>query len=115
MSIAFGGGIKIKINQSLMLSVELGWRKTNTDYIDDVSKDFVGYSELKRTNGELAANLADRTNEYNGFSPLSRVPGTQRGGRINQDYYTMTFINLVYVLNSGNPFKTRKKLSCPKF
>ncbi len=115
ISLVFGGGVKIKINHSLILSLELGWRKTNTDYIDDVSKDYVGYSELKRTNGELAADLADRTGEYNGSDPVSRIPGLQRGGEKIQDYYTMSFVNFVYILNSGNPFKRRNKVSCPRF
>ena len=115
ISLIFGGGMKIKINQSLMLSIEFGWRRTNTDYLDDVSKDYIGYSELKRTNGELAANLADRTGEYNGFDPVSRIPGSQRGGEKVKDYYTMSFVNFVYILNSGNPFKRRNKVSCPRF
>jgi len=115
ISLIFGGGIKFKINPSLMLSLELGWRRTNSDYLDDISKDYVGYSELKRTNGELAATLADRTNEYNGFSPESRIAGSQRGGDKIKDYYSMSFINIVYTLNSGNPIKRRNKVICPGF
>lgn len=114
-SIIFGGGVKMQINQSVMLSFELGWRKTNTDYLDDVSKDYAGYEELKNTNGELAAELADRTDEYNGFDPATRIPGTQRGGEKVKDYYTMSFVNFIYILDKANLFKRRNKVVCPKF
>jgi len=114
-SLIFGAGIKFKINQLLTLSIEQGWRRTNTDYLDDVSKEYAGYENLKNTNGELAAILADRTNEYNGFDPLSRIPGTQRGGSKVKDFYTMSFVSLIYSLQDDIFVRKKNKVTCPKF
>ena len=114
MSIVFGAGIKFRLSNSLMLSFELGWRRSNSDYIDDVSKDYVNYYELVRTNGQLAADLSDRTLELTGQKP-DRKSGSKRGGNLNKDYYTMTFVNFVYSIHSGNPFKSRNRVSCPHF
>ncbi len=75
MSIVFGLGTKVKVNKSLYIAFEIGWRRSNSDYLDDVSKDYVGYSELKRINGELAAELSDMTGEYFGNADYAgRIP-----------------------------------------
>ena len=116
ISLVFGGGIKIKLSSSLMMSFELGWRRSNTDYLDDVSKDYVGYTELNRTNGQMAADLSDRTNEYYGKSEISLRPaGSKRGNNKAIDYYTMSFLNIAYTIHSGNPFKMRHRILCPGF
>jgi len=116
ISMVFGMGAKVKINSSVTISFELGWRRTNTDYIDDVSGKYVNYYELVRTNGTLAAELSDRTNEYFGNSAtIERETGEIRGGAKMKDYYAISFVNFVYTLNSGNLIKRRKYISCPKF
>ena len=116
ISLVFGGGIKFKVNKSIIISTEIGWRRTNTDYLDDVSDDYVNYYELSRTNGQLAAKLSDRTSEYFGSNEIiDRETGEKRGGAKSRDYYTMTFVNIVYTLNSGNPFGNTKNVKCPKF
>ena len=116
ISMVFGIGAKIRLNNSVTISVELGWRRTNTDYIDDVSGDYINYYELVRTNGKLAAELADRTNEYYGNNTvIERRKGEVRGGAKIKDYYAISFVNFVYTLNSGNPFRYSRSVSCPRF
>jgi hypothetical protein len=116
LSLIFGGGLKFKLNNSIVISLELGWRKTQSDYLDDVSGEYINFSELKRTNGDLAAYLSDRTNEY--FSDgtnVDRRKGDLRGSANMKDYYSMTFVNFLYKLNSGAPFKNNRRIYCPKF
>ena len=116
LSLVLGGGFKIKLNNSLIISFEFGWRKTQTDYLDDVSSVYINYSELKRTNGDLAAELSDRRKEILDISEFEkRKDNEQRGGDKLKDYYTMTFINFVYNLNSDNSSKNNKGIYCPKF
>ena len=116
ISMVFGLGAKFRVNNSVTISLELGWRRTNTDYIDDVGGKYVNYFELSRTNGELAAKLSDRTSEYFGNNTIiERETGEIRGGAKRKDYYAISFVNFVYTLNSGNPIKYRRSISCPRF
>jgi len=116
ISMIFGAGLKVKLTNSITISAEVGWRRTNTDYLDDVSGNYINYYELRRTNGELAADLSDRTKEYfNSTQTIDRESGTKRGGERIKDYYAISYLNFVYTLNSGNPFKNRRRIYCPKF
>lgn len=115
-SIVFGAGIKIPVSKTLIVSLELGWRRTNTDYLDDVGGEYINYSELTRSNGKMAAILSDRTPEYLSLDHnLDRATGSQRGGNKVRDYYVMSFINMTYDIHGGYPVKTRKNVKCPKF
>ncbi|MDB5206652.1 MAG: outer rane beta-barrel protein [Flavisolibacter sp.] len=40
-SIPFGGGLKYILSDNVMLDLEFGLRKTSTDYLDDVSTNFI--------------------------------------------------------------------------
>ena len=116
ISMVFGMGAKVKVNSSVTISFELGWRRTNTDYIDDVSGNYVNYYELVRTNGTLAAELSDRTKEYFGNNTIvERKTGDIRGGAKIKDYYAISYVNFVYTLHSGSPIKRSRYRSCPKF
>lgn len=115
-SIVFGAGIKIPLSKSIMVSFDLGWRRTNTDYLDDVGGEYINYNELLRSNGIMAAKLSDRTPEYLGIDHnIDRDTGSQRGGNKIRDYYVMSFINMTYEIHGGYPVKTRKYVKCPKF
>ena len=50
-SIPFGGGIKFRMSESVVLGWELGFRKTFTDYIDDVSTFYVDKTVLSKCEG----------------------------------------------------------------
>ncbi|MGE5354811.1 MAG: DUF6089 family protein [Deltaproteobacteria bacterium] len=115
-SIVFGAGVKIAVTAHLAFSIDLGWRRTNTDYIDDVGGEYINYNELLRSNGELAAKLSDRTPEYLGITEhMNRETGAQRGGNSSGDYYVMSFLNVLYNLNGTYAVKNAKSVKCPKF
>lgn len=78
----FGIGIKGRINKSFTYSVEYSFRKTWTDYLDDVSTTYVGSDLLLQNsaNGQLAATLADRSTTPNAV-------GIKRGDDSLDDWY----------------------------
>ena len=78
----FGVGVKGRINKHLSFCVEYGFRKTWTDYLDDVSTTYVGSDLLLQnaTDGQLAATLADR-------SATPNAVGIKRGDDSLDDMY----------------------------
>ena len=98
--------------------MEAGFRKTFTDYLDDVSGSYVNYHELERENGQLAAELANRTGEYFGSDPVILPTGTQRGNEQADDWYFMGGVTISYNLigsNNGLGRGSRNGFGCPRF
>ena len=60
-AIPFGIGARFRLNEMLDLSAELGFRYLFTDYIDDVSKNYVDLGVFG--NDELAKAMSYRSNE----------------------------------------------------
>ncbi|MFB6307006.1 MAG: DUF6089 family protein, partial [Flavobacteriales bacterium] len=61
MNVPFGVGIKANIGSRFALTVEWGFRKTFTDYLDDVGGTYADPETLRRENGPIAAELSDRS------------------------------------------------------
>lgn len=98
VSIPFGIGLKHNFSGYWNVGIELGWRKTFTDYLDDVSSTYVDYDYLAATNGVLAANLSNRSGELGG----KRVQYTDkdlRGNPTNKDWYMFGGITLTYTIH----------------
>lgn len=119
-SIPFGGGIKYLIKENVLLSFELGFRRTMTDYLDDVSTTYVDENDLLQQRGLTAVQLSYRadevpgsTSEYpdNGY-PLKSV---QRGSAKYKDWYYFAGFHLNFRLNNGvgkNAAKEKKSYGC---
>ncbi len=105
VAIPYGIGFKYGINRKWSFGLELGMRKTFTDYIDDVSTTYYINSEIAENNGEIAAYLADPSD---GENPSWTASNQQRGNSDNNDSYMFMVFNLTYKLRT-----TRKGL--PKF
>jgi opacity protein-like surface antigen len=86
-SIPFGLGVKFAVTDLFNVGVELGLRRSFSDYLDDVSGAYVSYEALLAGNGELAAALGNRTGEYLGTEPVSVETGTLRGDQARGDWY----------------------------
>ncbi len=80
MNISFpvGGGMKFFVGKKLMITTELGFRYTTTDYLDDVSKSYVSLDTLRMYRGQQAADFSFRGDEITTFAP--------EGGAIYPDY-----------------------------
>lgn len=96
ISIPLGIGLKFNLRPRMAISIEYGIRKTFTDYLDDVSGNYVDPDLLGAYNGSLAAEFSDRSL---GNSNLSHV-GFNRGNSSNKDWYA--FYGLMFTFK---PFK----------
>ncbi len=95
IALPFGLGFKADLNGTICLAVEWGFRKTYTDYLDDVSTTYAPSSVLAEENGGLAAQLADRRKEKTGEGfPV----GGQRGNPATKDWYSFSGVSLTFVL-----------------
>lgn len=98
--IPYGGGVTFRVNPYLDFSVEVGYRFTFSDYIDDVSTTFVRNSSLST----IGAALADRSAEV-GVKPWNTTDGKtwaeghKRGNPNNNDGYVNVGFKLEYTLN----------------
>ena len=101
-AIPFGGGIKFAITENLRIGLELGMRKLFTDYLDDVSKNYIDPNDLLAAKGQLAVDMSYRGDEIAGGDP--NYPGkiVQRGNPKSKDFYYFTGIHITYRLGSGD-------------
>jgi hypothetical protein len=101
MAIPFGGGIKFAVTEKLRIGVEMGIRKLFTDYLDDVSKNYIDPADLLAAKGQLAVDMSYRGDEVAGGDPTYPPKSIQRGSPKSKDYYYFTGIHLTYKVGSG--------------
>lgn len=109
MNLPIGLGVKYYLSENTNLSFELMHRKTFTDYIDDVSTNYVDpalfYNYMPVEQAQLAERMANKSNGIYG-------EGMKRGTPNNNDsYYTAQF-KLGFRLGGGSN-RFRNATSCP--
>ncbi|MCR4829679.1 MAG: DUF6089 family protein [Bacteroidales bacterium] len=107
LDMPFGLGFKWHPSKSLTLSAEYGWRKTWTDYIDDVSTVYVDNAQLALYNGETAAALADRSSEV--VEGYVNAAGIKRGDDSLDDWYAYFNISVSLKLDYLFGWALKKK------
>ena len=115
-AIPFGGGFKFSLSENIQAGVEAGLRKTNTDYLDDVSTTYVDQALLYANRGQQAVDMAFRGDELKANSQPYPAGGTQRGSAKNKDWYYFTGITLTFRLNGNQGMRAaggRTKTGCP--
>lgn len=85
LSIPMGLGLKVNITNRISLGVEYGVRKTFTDYIDDVSGNYVHNGQLAEEAGSLSASMADRSITKHGLFGSNK--NVSRGNPNNKDWF----------------------------
>lgn len=92
--VPFGVGVKWRLGKHFSLAAEYGFRKTWTDYLDDVSTTYVGTAALLAgtSDGAQAAMLADRSNEV--VPEFQNAPGIKRGDDSLDDMYSYLKVSL---------------------
>jgi hypothetical protein len=117
VAIPFGIGARFRLSDAMDFSAELGFRYLFTDYIDDVSKNYVDLGVFG--DDELAKTMSYRTNEVvdpnllvtrlsrNGQS-YELLDGygqefvdNKRGNRNDKDVYMVTTFRLTYILGKN--------------
>jgi hypothetical protein len=129
VAVPVGIGARFRLNEVIDIAVEFGFRYLFTDYIDDVSKDYV---DLNKLDSELAKSMSYRSNEVTpttepvseitskrydygpydvvaGFghvnSGSSTSPYNKRGDS-DKDIFTVTTVRVTYIL--GKTFHRAK-------
>ncbi len=97
ISIPFGAGLKFQLEPNMILSYEIGWRKTFTDYLDDVSGAYADLSAIQQSNGSIASELAYRGDEIPSNTAVPNQ-GAIRGNPENDDWYIMSTFTFSYKL-----------------
>lgn len=93
MALPFGGGLEMRFANYLGARVELGYRTTFTDYLDDISSFYPEGQRLAESRGPEAVALS-----YRGTG--SFPDGAQRGSPSVNDSYFFGMISLVYYLSA---------------
>ncbi|GAA4378144.1 DUF6089 family protein [Hymenobacter koreensis] len=96
-SLPFGGGVRYKLNKSFDLGLEIGWRKTFTDYLDDVSTNYVA-NRNDLTPGAAQYFGYDITKGIDGTYSTANQAGGQRGKSNEDDWYIVTGLSVNYIL-----------------
>jgi opacity protein-like surface antigen len=112
-AIPFGAGIKFRVSENIVLAYEVGFRKTFTDYLDDVSNRYVDQAILQNAKGSDAVEMAYRGNELKGGAPYPPA-GTKRGSPQYKDMYYYTGIRVsIAILSKKDGFYGRGRTDCP--
>lgn len=117
-AIPFGAGVKFALTDNVRIGFEIGMRKLFTDYIDDLSTNYVDENLLLLNRGAKAVELAFRGDELKNGSTYPPA-GRQRGRATARDLYYFSVINLSFRLPGGGGSKSissgraRDKVGCP--
>jgi hypothetical protein len=105
IAIPFGVGFKHAFDKHWSIGLEVGFRYTFTDYIDDVSKTYVSPSILRGTNGKISPKLSNRTGEVLEDGRKELNSQDQRGDPTTNDGYHFVGLTLSYTVIPDNCFK----------
>ena len=89
--IPYGAGIKYNISGKWTIGADIGYRYTNTDFLDDVSG---VYAEKSKLPYGPSTFLADRSGELTGVN--IGTPGSQRGDARPKDIYVFAGFTISY-------------------
>lgn len=119
MNIPLGAGIKYFASDRMNFSMEVLYRKTFTDYIDDVSKTYVDPKNfvkyLPAQEAAIASKIYDKTIPII-FPGMTRWPeGTQRGDNKNADTYFSIVAKIGIRLGpiESSAFRAKRQMKCP--
>ena len=120
VAIPFGLGVRFRLNEVFDFSFETGFRYLFTDYIDDLSKNYVdlgvfGSNELAKAMSYRSNEVATPTYSYVGrdgqsYSVIygygSEHPTNTRGNKNNKDTFMVTTLKVTYII--GKTFHRAK-------
>lgn len=109
------GGIFIKINRRIRAELVVSQYFTRTDYLDDVSGNYVDPVLLISAKGEIAYRLSYRTKEVNRDAP-DVTAGSIRGNPKRNDQFVFAKVGVSYKLDNITKRKVSSKpVKCPVF
>jgi hypothetical protein len=119
VAIPAGLGIRYSVNAKWKMGMEIGLRKTFSDYLDDVSTNYYDNAALAAAKGSVAAELADPNlgNFPGQFDSNGKTrEGLQRGDPTDKDSYMFLIVTANYKISKRRGFKRIKsRRSVPSF
>lgn len=107
-AVPFGGGVRYRINRNFDASLEIGWRKTFTDYIDDVGGNYAGPNALQAgTDAQKYFGYGITKNRDGNLAGFDNAGSPRGDTRTRTDWYIVTGVTLNYIL--------APKIKNPKF
>ncbi len=101
VGIPFGAGVKFNVGEHFIIGAEWTFRKTFTDYLDDVSGNYADPIKLAAQNDGTSAALSDRSIP-NPLEPASNI-GRQRGNAKTKDWYSFAGVTITYKIKRKAP------------
>lgn len=114
VGIPLGAGLKVMIGNTVLISTEIGFRYTATDYLDDVSKSYVNMDTLFRYKGKQSVDLSYRTDELPNWDENYPNDKFVRGDNMKKDWYWFAGINVAIYFESFGNIIPYKKTRCPR-
>ncbi|MBK7689638.1 MAG: hypothetical protein IPK62_06000 [Bacteroidetes bacterium] len=114
VGVPLGAGLKVMIGNTVLISTEIGFRYTATDYLDDVSKSYVNMDTLFRYKGKQSVDLSFRTDELPIWDENYPNDKFVRGDNMKKDWYWFAGINIAIYFESFGNIERYKKTRCPR-
>ena len=111
MIIPYGAGVNFTFNKEFRVGLQIGYRNTFTDYLDDISTTYVSDDKLPQATFELSKYFTDRADAAYAREdfPHDRGhyggDGAIRGNPDDNDGYLMVQLTLSYVMKGGDSFR----------
>ena len=117
VNVPMGVGVKYFASETVSLSLEVIHRVTFTDYIDDVSTNYIDpalfYNYLTPAQASLAQRMANKS-DPSGLGVIDGFgPGDKRGTPTNNDGYFSVGIKVGFRLGTNSDKRWRNSTRCP--
>ncbi|HMJ47561.1 MAG TPA: DUF6089 family protein [Ferruginibacter sp.] len=122
MSIPFGGGLNFALSCNVNIAIELLQHKLSTDYLDDISRNYIDQNVLLAARGAKSVALAYRADELPGGTSYPNG-GSQRGNPKENDWYYMATLKIClnltdcstgkFILGGSGNKGNNSKTGCP--
>ncbi len=106
LSIPLGLGMRFNMTPRWAIGFEYGIRKTFTDFLDDVSGNYVNPALLSETTGSLSADLSDQSLNNEGSFANVNGQSVSRGNPNTKDWYVFAGLTL--------SFRVLEYTTCPR-
>jgi opacity protein-like surface antigen len=115
LNIPLGAGLKYFLSDNVNIGVELLYRKTFTDYIDDVSTTYIDPYLFNKYLSAADANIAIQIFDKSSGTLTRTDPGYQRGNSKNNDAYFSLLFKLGINLGGSSEHGPRSanQMRCP--
>lgn len=96
VAIPIGAGIKFKMSNNWIIGVEIGYRTTFTDYLDDVSGNYPDLNKVAQKNGSVAVGFSDPSVRNSSVGEGLSSAGDMRGDPQHRDWYIFSGVTISY-------------------